>query len=124
MNTGALYSQQKTEGGKFQKTLESYFDAMWKFYPTAATLAGYHKYDNKLEDMGSKNIQKRHDALDTFNKEFVAKVDKMNLSPDLQLDHELIINALDLELLKHESLIPWEYNPIFYIGIQHPFSVG
>ena len=52
--------------------------------------------------------------MDEFNQEFVAKVDKPKLSPELQIDHEMILDALDLEIFKHESLVPWEYNPIFY----------
>jgi hypothetical protein len=44
------------EDAKFLKTLETYLDDMWKFYPTAATLAGYYKYNDKLEDMSEANI--------------------------------------------------------------------
>jgi len=107
-------SQQNEEDAKFQKLLDDYFDAHWKFFPTTATLAGYHKYDNKLEDLGSKNIEKRHEALDKFNQELVAKVDKLVLSQDRQIDHEMTVDALDLQLLDHEGLIPWEYNPLLY----------
>jgi uncharacterized protein (DUF885 family) len=107
-------SQQNEEDGKFQKILESYFDEMWKFYPTSATMAGFHKYDDKLEDLSNKNIEKRQEALDKFNQDFVANVDKMKLSPDLMIDHEMMVDALDLELLDHEALVPWEYNPLFY----------
>ena len=109
-----LISQQNKEDEKFQKILDTYFDEMWKFYPTMATLAGYHKYDNKLEDLRGKNIEKRYEALDKFNQEFVAKVDRFKMSPDLQIDHEIMVDALDLELFNHEGLLPWEYNPIFY----------
>ncbi len=107
-------SQQNKEDELFQKILDSYFDEMWKFYPTMATRAGYHKYDNKLEDFSSKNIEKRHEALDKFNQELVAKVDRFKMSPEFQIDHEIMVDALDLELFNHEGLLPWEYNPIFY----------
>ncbi len=111
---GLLFSQQDQEEAKFQKTLESYLDGYWKFYPTAATLAGYHKYDDKLEDLSEKNIEKHHDDLDGFNQELVTKVDKTKLGQESQIDYEIIRNALDLELMRHENLLPWEYNPIFY----------
>jgi hypothetical protein len=109
-----VVSQQNEEDTKFQKVLDEYFDELWKFYPTAATLAGFHKYDDKLEDLSRKNIEKRHETLDKFNQEFVAKVDRMKLSPDFAIDHEMMVDALDLELLDHEALVPWEYNPLFY----------
>lgn len=114
MSIGFLLSGQNQEDSKFEKILESYFNEMWKFYPTAATRAGHHKYDNNLENLSSKNIEKRHDALDKFNQEFVAKIDKFKLSPEAQIDHEIIVDALDLEILDHDSLVPWEYNPLFY----------
>ena len=114
LSAGLLLSPKDTEDEMFKKTLDNYLDELWKFYPTSATLAGYHKYDNKLEDLSGKNIEKRHEVLDKFNQEFVAKIDKFKLSPELQIDHEMAIDALDLQILKHESLVPWEYNPIFY----------
>jgi hypothetical protein len=109
-----LLSKEENEDEKFKKTLEAYHDGLWKFYPTSATLAGYHKYDDRLESFSSKSIEKRHEALDEFNQEFVAKVDRTKLSPEVQIDHEMILDALDLELFRHENLVPWEYNPIFY----------
>ena len=117
LSIGLLLSQENEEEAKFKKVLDEYLDALWKFYPTAATMAGYHKYDDELEDLDNKKIEKRHDALDQFNKDFVAGVDKFRLSSELQIDHEMIIDALDLELLKHENLVPWEYNPLFYNNI-------
>ena len=102
---------------KFAKSLDSYLDALWKFYPTSGTLAGYNKYNDKLEDLSKGNLEKRNDALDAFNQEFVAKIDKTKLSPDQLADLELVIDSIDLELLRHEQLVPWEYNPLFYNDI-------
>jgi len=113
-NTGLLLSQQNEEDAKFQKLIEEFLDAMWKFQPTAGTMAGYHKYDNKLEDFSEKNLEKRMEELDAFNQDLVTKVDRTKMSPDFQLDHEILMDALDLEKLKHEQIIPWEYDPIFY----------
>ena len=116
-STGLLLSQKNSEDGKFEKTLNTYLDKLWKFYPTAATLAGYHNYDNKLEDLSEKTLDKRHEALGDFNQKFVAKIDKFELSPEVQIDHEIIIDAIDFEFFRHENLVPWEYNPIFYNDI-------
>lgn len=114
LSLGLTLSQQNQEEMKFQKTVDSYFDELWKFYPTAATLAGFHKYDDKLEDFSPKTLEKRQDRLDEFNQELVAKVDKTKLSPETQIDYEMMIDAIDLESMRHEYLIPWDYNPIFY----------
>jgi len=117
LSAGLLLSQKNDEDTKFQKTLDAYFDELWKFYPTAATMAGYHKYDGKLEDFSSSNLEKRLNSLDVFNKDFVTKVNKMGLNADFQVDHEMILDALDLEILKHENLVPWEFNPLLYNDI-------
>ncbi len=115
--SGICFSQQNEEDQKFLKFLDSYFDAMWKFYPTMGTLQGYHKYDDKLEDLKSGNIEKRHDELDQLNQDLVAKIDRTKLSPEFQIDHAMMVDGLDRELIKHESLIPWDYNPLFYNSI-------
>jgi hypothetical protein len=113
---GRLYAQ-SPEDAKFQKMIDNYLDGMWRFYPTAATLAGFTKYNDKLEDLGSSGIEKRHDALDAFNQELVAKVDRSKLSPENQAIHAMMVDALDLEFVKFENLLPWEYNPLFYNDI-------
>ncbi len=114
---GTLFSQQNEEDQKFLKFLDGYFDALWKYYPTMGTLQGYHKYDNKLEDLKSGNIEKRHEELDKFNQELVAKIDSTKLSPEFQIDHAMMVDGLDRELIKHENLLPWNYNPLFYNSI-------
>jgi hypothetical protein len=116
-NTGLLLSQQNEEDGKFQKIIEEFLDAIWKFQPTAGTMVGFHKYDNKLEDFSEKNLEKRMEELDKFNQDLVTKVDRTKMSPEFQIDHEMLMDALDLEKLKHEQLIPWEYDPVFYNSI-------
>ena len=113
-NTGLLLSQQNEEDGKFQKLTGEFLDAIWKFQPTSGTMVGFHKYDNKLEDFSEKNLVKRMEELDKFNQDLVTKVDRTKMSPEFQIDHEILMDALDLERLKHEQLIPWEYDPIFY----------
>lgn len=113
-STGPLMSSKDGEDSKFQKTLEKYLNEHWKFYPTAATLAGFHDYDSKLEDFSEKNLEKRVDVLDTYSKEFAAEIDRNKLSTEVLIDYEMMLDALGLEILKNENLLPWEYNPIFY----------
>lgn len=113
ISTTQLYSLQNAEDEKFQKLLDSYFDAYWKFFPTAATLAGFDKYNAKLEDFREKAIEKRRDEMDAFNKEIVVDINSQLLSPDFQIDHALIVNALDIDVMQHEMLVPWGYNPLY-----------
>ncbi len=113
LGLGQLYAQ-SPEDAKLQKMIDGYLDGMWKFFPTAATLAGNPKYNDKLEDFGSGPIEKRINALDAFNQELVAKIDKSKLTPESQVLHSIMVDALDLEFVRFENLLPWEYNPLFY----------
>jgi len=111
---GALYAQQGPDDAKFNKIVESYFDEYWKFYPTASTLAGFTKYNNKLEDFSESAVEKRGNAIDAVNKELVTKISIDKLSPALQDDRQLLLDALDFELFRLENLVPQEYNPLYY----------
>ncbi|MBN2246595.1 MAG: DUF885 domain-containing protein [Candidatus Aminicenantes bacterium] len=113
-STNSLFTQQNKEDEKFQKVVETFFDELWKFYPTLATVEGFHKYDNKLEDMGEGSIEKRHDILDGLNSELVTKINMDALSPEYQIDFMIMRDGLDRELIKHEMLLPWAYDPLFY----------
>jgi len=111
--TGALLAQ-SPEDAKFKKFQDTFWDAYFKFYPTAGTLQGYTKYNDKLEDPSEGNLDKFNEMLDGFNQELVSKIDKAKLSPDNQLEHEMLLDYLDLEFLKLQNLVPWEYSPLLY----------
>lgn len=114
---GGLLSQQNPEDAKFAKTMETFLDEYWKFYPTAATMAGFTKYNDKLEDLSESAIEKRGTALDGYSKDLVTKINKDKLSPDVQIDRDLLMDAIDMELLRLDNLVPQQYNPIFYNDI-------
>lgn len=111
---GTVAAQQNTEDAKFQKFLDSFWDGYFKFFPTAGSVAGYAKYNDKIEDLSTGAVDKFHDQLDLFNTELVSKIDRMKLSPDVQVDHEMMVDFLDAIYINLEMLVPWEYNPLYY----------
>lgn len=117
LGMGLLFAMQGPDDAKFQKTLDTFLDDYWKFYPTTATLAGFHKYDATLEDFSEGTLEKRLNALDEFNKEFVSKITKTGLSADNQIDMDIILDVLEYDKFRHENLVPWEYNPLLYNDI-------
>jgi hypothetical protein len=110
---GALLAQ-SPEDAKFKKFQDTFWDTYFKFYPTAGTLQGYTKYNDKLEDPSEGSLDKFNETLAGFNQELVTKIDKTKLSPDNQLEHEMLFDFLDLEFLKLQNLLPWEYSPLLY----------
>ena len=111
---GWLSSQQYPEDAKFAKTVDSYLDAYWKFFPTAATLAGYHKYHDKLENLVESNIEDYLKTVDKVSADLVKKVSKDKLSPEAQIDFELLRDTIELNLLRLEKIVPQQLNPLFY----------
>jgi len=112
---GYLFGQSQ-EDAKFQKLLETYLDEFWKFNPTAATLAGYYKYNDKLEDPSESNVDKRDEFLKKFNGDII-KIDRSKLSPENQQALNILFDYIDLEFVKLENLLSWDYNPLFYNDI-------
>ena len=111
--TGALLAQ-SPEDAKFKKFQDTFWDAYFKFYPTAGTLQGYTKYNDKLEDPSEGSLDKFNETLNGFNQDLVSKIDKTKLSADNQVEHEMFLDFLDLEFLKLQNIVPWEYNPLLY----------
>ena len=105
---------QSAEDAKFKKFQDAFWDAYFKFYPTAGTLQGYVKYNDRLEDPSEGALDKFNEALDAFNQELVSKIDKTKLSPDLQIEHEMMLDFIDLEFLKLQYILPWNDNPLLY----------
>jgi hypothetical protein len=110
---GALLAQ-SPEDAKFKKTQDNFWDAYFKFYPTAGSLQGFTKYNDKLEDPTDGSLDKFNEILDGFNQELVSKIDKSKLSADNQVEHAMLLDFMDLERLKLQNLVPWEYNPLLY----------
>jgi hypothetical protein len=117
LSFGWLLSQQNPEDVKFNKQLETFLDTYWKFYPTAATLAGFYKYNDKLEDLAESTIEKHLAEMDKVNAELVNKIVRDKLSPEMQIDLDLFRDALDLDILKLEKIAPTQLNPLFYNDI-------
>ncbi|MDP2914573.1 MAG: DUF885 family protein [Candidatus Aminicenantes bacterium] len=111
---GWLSSQQNPEDAKFAKTMESYLDAYWKFFPTSATLAGYHKYNDKLEAFAESNIEDYLKTVDKVSADLVNKISRDKLSPEAQIDFDLLRDAIDLNLLRLEKIVPQQLNPLYY----------
>lgn len=110
---GALLAQ-SPEDAKFKKFQDTFWDAYFKFFPTAGTVQGFTKYNDKLEDPSEGALDKFNEVLDGFNQELVSKIDKTKLSADMQLEHEMYLDFLDLEFLKLQYILPWEDNPLMY----------
>ena len=105
---------QNAEDAKFKKFQETFWDAYFKLFPTQGTAQGFTKYNDKIEDLSQPVIEKFLDSVDAFNQELVSKIDKFKLSPDLQLEQEMMRDFMDLQVLKLEDSLFLVDNPLYY----------
>ena len=90
-----------------QSPFDRFFDEYYFPYnPTAATSAGIHKYDDKLEDYSKAGVNARVAALKKFDSEY----SKLPASAD----RDLVVNNIRAALLDLEVIRSWEKNPDIY----------
>ena len=98
----------------FNSLADQYFDKYYfKFNPSAGTAAGFHQYDNQLEDYSRASLDQQITTLKDFQK-VIAKIDPLQLSAATRVDHTLVLNDINARLLSLESIRPWEKNPDLY----------
>jgi hypothetical protein len=105
---------QNAEDAKFRKFQDTFWDTYFRLFPTAGTMQGYTKYNDRLEDLSQAAVEKFLESADGFNQELVTKIDKFKLSPDVQVEQDLMRDFLDLQVLKLENSLFILDNPIYY----------
>ena len=98
---------------EFNGMVDEYFDAYFHFHPTEATAAGFHQYDNQLEDYS----QKSRDAELSFLLEakqgagyFHADI----LNEEQRIDLKVLSNAINARILELQEIRMWQKNPDIY----------
>jgi uncharacterized protein (DUF885 family) len=108
--------QERTADQTLASLADQYFDQCYfKFNPTSGTAAGFHQYDDQLEDYSRATIEKQVASLKDFQK-LAAKVDPKQLSAAARVDHWLLLNDINGRLLALENIRMWEKNPDVYSG--------
>jgi uncharacterized protein (DUF885 family) len=81
--------------------------------PSNATLAGVHRYDDRLEDYSRQEVDRQVKALHEYEQRLSA-VDGKALSERVAGDRELLLSNVRSSLLTLEVIRPWEKNPDTY----------
>jgi uncharacterized protein (DUF885 family) len=103
----------KTAANGLGQLEDRYFDEYYfKFNPTQGTQAGFHQYDNQLEDYSRAGIEREIATLKKFRDEF-ARVNAP-APQDQATDYHLVVNDINSRLLTLETIRPWEKNPDVY----------
>lgn len=108
-------SAANSSSSRFDKLVDDYFDFYFEFHPTAATQAGLHQYDEKLEDFSRSRIDAEIKELTQFQKQF-SSIQSNELSAESAGDLEILISSIQARLLELQSIRMWTKNPNDYIS--------
>src|SRR2546430_13124968 len=104
-----------SNAANFNALVDRFFDFYFPLHPTAATSAGFHQFDAKLEDYTASGNEQVARSM----KEYLAKfesVDRAKLPPDTAADLDWIMASIHSELLEIEDIQPWRKDPDTYSG--------
>src|SRR2546423_9194843 len=100
----------------FARFVDTYFDSLYSIAPSAGTAAGFHQYDNKVEDLSAANINRRIATLHAEERQLDSiRAKKMVL--DDSIDAAMIDGAIKSELQDEEEIGNWKKNPMNYVGL-------
>ena len=100
----------------FARFVDSYFDSLYSFSPSQGTAAGFHQYDNKVEDLSAANIKRRIATLHAQQSQ-LDSIRGTQLALDDSIDAAIIDGAIKSELQDEEVIGNWKKNPMNYVGL-------
>src|SRR4051794_32564612 len=98
----------------FARFVDTYFDSSYSFAPSSGTAAGFHQYDNKVEDYSAANIKRRIATLHAQQSQ-LDSIRATQLALDDSIDAAMIDGAIKSELQDEEELGNWKKNPMNYV---------
>lgn len=109
--SATAYSQTNNSAREqFQRVSDEYFDQVYfPHQPTAGTVAGYHQYDTKLEDLAPGSVDAEVAALDSFEKR-ISAIPAASLDQTTRADRELVLNQIRSRRLTLHTIRPWAKN--------------
>jgi len=97
----------------FNALVEQYFDFYFQVNPTAATQAGFHDYDSKLEDFSHSAVEAETSGLTKFREQF-GGIQRTELSEESAGDLDVITSAIGSRMLELQTIQMWRKDPDFY----------
>ena len=117
MTLSAAAKPNKAAQEQFQRASDEYFDQVYfPYQPTAGTVAGYHQYDTKLEDLASGSIDAQVAALNAFEKR-IAAIPAESLDQTTRADREMVLSQIRSRRLTLHTIRPWAKNADQYSGL-------
>ncbi len=97
----------------FDKLVDDYFAFSFRFNPTSATAAGFHQYDDKLEDYSASAVNAEIAGLTKLQARFDA-FPKSQLSENAAGDFDFLVGNIRSSLLELQDIQSWRKDPDTY----------
>src|SRR5437016_6646743 len=104
-----------SNAANFNALVDKFFDFYFPLHPSAATAAGFHQFDAKLEDYTAAGSEQVTRGLKDYLTKFES-VDRAKLSPETAADLDWVMASIRGELLELEDIQPWRKDPDTYSG--------
>jgi uncharacterized protein (DUF885 family) len=98
---------------EFNGMVNEYFEGYFRFHPTEGTAAGFHQYDNQLEDYSPKSRDEELSFL-LEAKQGAGYFHGDVLNEGQRIDLKLLSNAINARILELHEIRMWQKNPDIY----------
>ena len=100
----------------FESLSRRYFDEVIALTPVTATSLGDHRFDDKLDEVGSAGRERRLTVEKQLLQELRA-LDAATLSRAHQVDARLLAGQLEFDVWRIEELQDWRWDPLVYANV-------
>ncbi len=97
--------------------VDDYFNALFEWWPSFATSAGFHEYDSKIEDYSAEAHSGRIQTLKVLQGRLEELIRQGSMTTDDAIDAEILDGQIRAELLELETIQTWRRNPMQYVGL-------
>jgi uncharacterized protein (DUF885 family) len=113
LRSPAVAAPRDRASAQFAKLVDDYFDFYFQYHPSDATAAGFHQYDNQLEDFSRPAVEAEAAKLKDWQGRF-KKVNPAKLSLQDADDLALLESTIKSRRLDLESIAMWRKDPDLY----------
>jgi uncharacterized protein (DUF885 family) len=98
---------------EYNAMVDQYFAAYFHFHPSDGTAAGFHEYDNALEDLSQQGREAELSFL-LEAKQAAGYYHTDRISEEQRTDWKLLSNAINARLLELQEIRMWQKDPNVY----------
>jgi uncharacterized protein (DUF885 family) len=100
----------------FRAFVDDYFKQLFDYQPSNGTSAGFHEYDDKLEDFSAVTFKNRITALKSLQTRLDA-LRREKLTAEESMDAQILDGQIKSELQDLQIIETWKRNPMNYVGL-------